>query len=124
MIDRKDFFALVGFILLVGFAFFLVTLPPHTDPGVQVLSPGVARVHNGETLYLWVPSGKSPAKYSFLFMDNKVTVRAFLHYDERTIIKGCETFRVSLFYKVEACRDGQDIIFKWDESFLGVRIDQ
>jgi len=124
MLERRDIYAILGFILIVVFAYFLVSLPPHTDPGVEVVEPGVARVHNGETLILWVPSGKSPAKYQFHFENDTVSVTSFLHYDERVITEGCETFRVSLFYKVEACRDGRDLIIRWDEFFLGVRIDR
>lgn len=124
MFSRKDVFALLAFIGIIVLILILVSLPPHTDPGVQVIEPGVARVHNGETLILWVPSGKSSAKYSFTYLDGVVTGSSFLYHDERTIREGCETFRVALFYKIEACRDGNDMIFRWNEFFLGVRIDQ
>jgi hypothetical protein len=124
MLEKREIVAGLLIVLLLAVACLLVSLPPHTDPGVDVLEPGVARVHNGETLILWVPSGKTSAKYHFHFENDTVTVTSFLHHDERMIPEGCETFRVSLFYKVEACRDGQNMIFKWDEFFLGVRIDQ
>lgn len=111
-------------VLVLIFACLLVTSPPHTDPGVEILEPGVARVHNGETLILWVPSGKSSVKYSFHFEDDKVTVEGFIFHDERVILDGCETFRIALFHEVKACRDGENMIFRWNEFFLGVRIDQ
>ena len=124
MFSKKDLFALLVLIGIFVLICFLTSLPPHTDPGVQVLEPGIARVHNSETLVLWVPYGKSSAKYSFTYLDGVVTGSSFLYHDQRTIREGCETFSVALFYKVEACREDNDMIFKWNEVFLGVRIDR
>jgi hypothetical protein len=124
MLDSEDIFKGLLLIVLIVVACLLIASPPHTDPGVEVIEPGVARVHRGETLILWVPSGKSSTKYSFSFDGETVKVSGLFYQENRTISEGCKTFRVSLFYKVEACRDGRDIIFKWNESLLGLRIDR
>lgn len=124
MFKKKEVVYGLLILLLLAVVFFLKSLPPHTDPGVDILEPGVARVHNGETLVLWFPAGKGSAKYFFHFENNTVTVKGTLLTYYRTVLEGCETFRFQLFYKVEACRDGQDMIFRWNEFFLGVRIDR
>lgn len=123
--DEETVFYIIALIALILLGSFLSSLPPHTDPGVELIEPGVARVHDGEILVLWFPAGKGSAKYTFLFQDDRVVVKGtfITHYDME-ILEGCKTFKFGLIRKVEACRDGDDVIFYWKESFFGIRIDR
>ncbi len=106
------FYLVVLLVVVVASAVY-ISRPPHTDPGVERLDARKALVHEGEQLVLWVPTGKSYAKYRFFFNENTLEARGFLFKKEADVTDGCGEIRIQLFYVVSACREGDGLIMEW-----------